>query len=154
MRVRSYRGWYRHITLVLLASAFLVGICMQARATADAPAEDPTAKPNLPLIALTPSEVRHLLAHLFFPASTSVPLICQWSLAPREPINIGLATRHSSPPRQSWLSLFVEPNVLSGDFSWEFCWQTFRALFRGKLPGVRQIPSRSCCTHHTKGVVP
>src|SRR5437660_6868937 len=27
--VRSYVGWYRHLTLVLLASAFLVGICVQ-----------------------------------------------------------------------------------------------------------------------------
>src|SRR6266568_6330870 len=26
--VRSYVGWYRHLTLVLLASAFLVGICV------------------------------------------------------------------------------------------------------------------------------
>ncbi len=26
--VRSYRGWYRHITLVLLASAFLLSICV------------------------------------------------------------------------------------------------------------------------------
>src|SRR5205085_9759127 len=27
--IRSYLGWYRHITLVLLASAFLVGVCVQ-----------------------------------------------------------------------------------------------------------------------------
>jgi hypothetical protein len=76
--VRSYRGWYRHITLVLLAYAFLVSICVQARQVGDTLGEDSTARP--PLIALTPSEVRHLLAHLFFPAPTSAPLICQWSL--------------------------------------------------------------------------
>jgi len=78
--VRSYRGWYRHITLVLLAYAFLVSVTVQARQTGDAQASDPTSTPCLPLIALTPSEVRHLLAHLFFPAPTSVTLICQWSL--------------------------------------------------------------------------
>ena len=80
--VRSYQGWYRHITLVLLAYAFLVSICMQARATAEAQACDPpnTAKSCLPLMALTPSEVHHLLAHLFFPAPTGASLICQWSL--------------------------------------------------------------------------
>lgn len=102
--VRSYHGWYRHITLVMLASAFLLTICVQecqasqasgenltARPSfspADRPSDDllpisgenPTARPSFSLIALTPSEVQHLLAHLFFPAPTSWPLICQWSL--------------------------------------------------------------------------
>jgi SRSO17 transposase len=73
--VRSYLGWYRHITLVLLAYAFLVSVCLQAPCPLPAPAEDPSP----PLIALTSSEVRHLLAHLFFPAPTCAPLICQWS---------------------------------------------------------------------------
>ena len=68
--VRSSLGWYRHITLVLLACAFLLSLCVQA--TRPLPAQA--------LIALTPSEVRHLLAHLIFPAPTSAPLICQWSL--------------------------------------------------------------------------
>jgi SRSO17 transposase len=77
--VRSYRGWYRHITLVLLASAFLVSICVQASCPLPVPAEDPIARPSPALIALTPSEVRHLLAHLIWPAPTCAPLICQWS---------------------------------------------------------------------------
>ncbi len=77
--VRSYVGWYRHITLVMLAYAFLVSICLQAPRPLPTPAEDPFAQPSPPLIALTPSEVRHLLAHLIFPTPTSVPLICQWS---------------------------------------------------------------------------
>jgi len=76
---RSYRGWYRHITLVLLASAFLVSLCLQAPLPLAAPSEDPRARPSPPLIALTPSEVRHLLTHLFFPAPTAAPLICHWS---------------------------------------------------------------------------
>ena len=77
---RSYQGWYRHITLVLLAYAFLVSICLQAPHSLPPPAEDPAAGPSPPLIALTPSEARHLLAHLFFPTPTAVPLICQWSI--------------------------------------------------------------------------
>ncbi len=77
--VRSYLGWYRHLTLVLLAYAFLISICLQAPHPLPAPAEAPKAKPSSPLIALTPSEVRHLLAHLIFPTPTSAPLICQWS---------------------------------------------------------------------------
>src|SRR5258706_9231179 len=64
--VRSYLGWYRHITLVLLASAFLCSLCRPASRPLPTPVEDPTARPAPPLIALTPSEVRHLLAHLIF----------------------------------------------------------------------------------------
>jgi SRSO17 transposase len=78
--VRSYLGWYRHLTLVLLAFAFLLSICVQQHEASRVSEADLTAEPCLPLIALTPSEVHHLLAHLFFPAPTSWPLICQWSL--------------------------------------------------------------------------
>src|SRR5207253_9979846 len=65
--VRSYLGWYRHITLVLLASAFLLALCVHANpppppppAPMPAPALPPP--PACPLIPLTPSEVHHLLA--------------------------------------------------------------------------------------------
>ncbi len=74
--VRSYQGWYRHITLVLLASAFLVGVTAHNHLTASANLEPGACAP---LIPLTTSEARHLLAHLIFPAPTSAPLICQWS---------------------------------------------------------------------------
>jgi SRSO17 transposase len=77
--VRSYLGWYRHITLVLLAYAFLVSVCAQAQGSLPAPAPSSVALPQPTLIALTPSEVRHLLAHLIWPAPTSAPLVCQWS---------------------------------------------------------------------------
>jgi SRSO17 transposase len=70
--VRSYQGWYRHITLVLLASAFLLSITVQSLLTASAQ-QEATAIP------LTTSEAQHLLARLFFPAPTCWPLICQWS---------------------------------------------------------------------------
>jgi hypothetical protein len=75
--VRSYVGWYRHITLVMLAAAFLVGICLEENAPRAAPG--PTCAPAPPVIALTAREVRHLLAHLFFPAPTSATFICAWS---------------------------------------------------------------------------
>ncbi len=75
--VRSYVGWYRHITLVLLACAFLVSITLQPHLTAAARPAEPAV--CAPLIPLTTSEARHLLAHLIFPAPTSAPLICHWS---------------------------------------------------------------------------
>ena len=55
--VRSYLGWYRHLTLVLLAAAFLLGITVQSHLTASAPPAEPAA--DAPLIPLTPSEARH-----------------------------------------------------------------------------------------------
>jgi SRSO17 transposase len=73
---RSYVGWYRHITLVLLAYAFLVGLCVSSQAPPLC--QQPSPAP-VPLIALTPSEVHHLLARLFWPAPTSAPLIYHWS---------------------------------------------------------------------------
>ncbi len=77
--VRSYLGWYRHVTLVLLAYAFLLGVCVQENQPLPAPAPAEVVLPEEPLIRLTPSEVRHLLACLFFPASRSARLVCQWS---------------------------------------------------------------------------
>jgi SRSO17 transposase len=79
--VRSSVGWYRHITLVLLASAFLVGICVQdGLQPVRAPQQDEVISPLAPaLIALTPSEVQHLLARLIWTLPASAPLVCAWS---------------------------------------------------------------------------
>jgi hypothetical protein len=77
--VRSYLGWYRHLTLVLLAYAFLVHICVQAPRPLPPAVQDQSMEPAPALIPLTPSEVRHLLTHLIWPAPTCAPLICQWS---------------------------------------------------------------------------
>lgn len=75
--VRSSLGWYRHLTLVLLAAAFLLDITVQSRLTAAAGA---TSTSGPALSALTGSEARHLLAHLFWPPPTSTSLLWQWSL--------------------------------------------------------------------------
>jgi SRSO17 transposase len=74
--VRSFVGWYRHLTLVLLAYAFLVGLTVQQRLL-DSSQDSPAA--CSPLIPLTPSEIRHLLARLLFFAPACAPLVCQWS---------------------------------------------------------------------------
>ena len=78
---RSYVGWYRHITLVLLAYAFLVGICVQdGLQPGRASQQDEVISPLAPaLSALTSSEVQHLLARLIWPLPASVPLVCGWS---------------------------------------------------------------------------
>ena len=83
--VRSWIGWYRHLTLVMLAHAFLTGICAQDLASGcpplpcEAPAALATASGAKPLLALTVPEVRHLLGQLIWPAPSSVKLVLAWS---------------------------------------------------------------------------
>jgi SRSO17 transposase len=80
--VRSFVGWYRYITLVMLALAFLVSI---AAATRQAHQEsvltgEPPAEPSSPdLWPLSVPEARHLLARLLFPLPSSVRLVIEWS---------------------------------------------------------------------------
>lgn len=81
--VRSYRGWYRHITLVLLALAFLTSLVIAARSLPGAPLEPPTPSAS-DLVAgslcpLSVPESRRLLARLLFPPPSSAPLVFQWS---------------------------------------------------------------------------
>ena len=83
--VRSFVAWYRHITLVMLAHAFLTGICAQVISVAclplaaEAPATLDAASQTRPLLPLTVPEVRHLLGHLIWPAPSSVKLVLAWS---------------------------------------------------------------------------
>jgi SRSO17 transposase len=81
--VRSFVGWYRHITLVMLALAFLVSIATAARTLA--PASLPQREPS-PTDLMSPElwplsvpEARHLLARLLFPPPSSVRLVIEWS---------------------------------------------------------------------------
>jgi SRSO17 transposase len=76
--VRSYRGWYRHVTLVLLAHAFLTGICVESLSLA-APTGGSDAPPSYPLLPLTVPEVRHVLAGLIWPHPSSARLVLAWS---------------------------------------------------------------------------
>jgi hypothetical protein len=85
--VRSWTGWYRHITLVMLAHTFLAGICAQladsscsdsVTSTQIAKAQEPSTV-LLPVLAVTVPEVRHLLGHLIWPTVTSATLVLTWS---------------------------------------------------------------------------
>lgn len=75
-QVRRFVGWFRHITLVLLALAFLRGLCAheQAQASADAPAHAAAD-----LAPLTTQEARHLLSARSFSAPCSFSFWLGWS---------------------------------------------------------------------------
>jgi hypothetical protein len=76
--VRSFVGWYRHSTLVLLALAYLAGICATERSS-PVPATAFRPASTAAVLALTVPEVRHLLARLIWPASSSAPRVLAWS---------------------------------------------------------------------------
>jgi hypothetical protein len=84
-QVRSFIGWYRHITLVMLAQAFLQVICAQTQqASAPDSPPMPDSVPALPLTIpaqapLTVPEVRHLLGHLIWPSACHAGLVLAWS---------------------------------------------------------------------------
>jgi SRSO17 transposase len=78
--VRSFLGWYRHITLVLVALAYLTAMSVAACGPPSPPTTfgSPTSARHLGR-SLTIPEVRHLLARLIWPASSSAPLVLAWS---------------------------------------------------------------------------
>jgi SRSO17 transposase len=82
--VRSFVGWYRHITLVMLALAFLTSIVLTARTASWArlAGEPSPTEPLVPpsLCPLSVPEARRLLARLFFPPPSGLPLVLSWSL--------------------------------------------------------------------------
>lgn len=82
--VRSFIGWYRHITLVMLAYAFLVGILVHNKSHLPANAPPDHAEASPPLLPFTTSEVRHLLARLFFPLPSHAAQVQAWSLWRRQ----------------------------------------------------------------------
>jgi len=86
--VRSFLGWFRHVTLVMLAYAFLVGICacskvpLPSSLSTTQPTPDEarsSAQPRLSLFPLTAPEVRHLLGCLIWRPSSSMGLVLAWS---------------------------------------------------------------------------
>lgn len=77
--VRSLTGWYRHITLVMLAYAFLVSIRVHDKSHLPANAPPEQAESTQPLLPITTSEVCHLLARLFFPPPSHATFIQAWS---------------------------------------------------------------------------
>ncbi len=79
--VRSFLGWFRHVTLVMLAHAFLVGICAEAQACFPATPQEPLAvRPSATsLLPLTVPEVRHLLGSLLWPSPRTMKLLLAWS---------------------------------------------------------------------------
>jgi SRSO17 transposase len=74
--VRSFAGWFRHITLVMLVLAVLTVICAKERRSSSA--REPQQATWVP-IALTVPEVRRLLGRLLFPLARGARDVLAWS---------------------------------------------------------------------------
>jgi hypothetical protein len=107
--VRSFPGWYRHITLVLVALAYLTGICATERFSPSPPAPSPlparpaVLAPPRPRSAPSPCTA-HLALFFICTAGSSLVVVAQLSpksgqLLPHETSSEGrliLAGSHST----------------------------------------------------------
>jgi SRSO17 transposase len=75
--VRSWQGWYRHITLAMLALAFLVA--MRVKLNVSPPQSRDEDTPSRPMVALSVSEIRHLISRLLLVAALALEPIFAWS---------------------------------------------------------------------------
>lgn len=70
--VRIWIAWYRYVTLVILALAFLTGICASEQVAAQ-------SRPESLLLPLSRLEVCHLLGHVIWPPPCNVAFVLTWS---------------------------------------------------------------------------
>jgi hypothetical protein len=70
--VRSWHGWYRHITLAMLALAFLVAMRVKLNA---APPQTGNGAPSQPMVDLSVGEIRHLISRLLLVAGLALDAI-------------------------------------------------------------------------------
>ena len=74
--VRSWHGWHRHITLAMLALAFLVAMRVKLNAS---PPQIGNGPPSRPMVDLSVSEIRHLISRLLLAIDTALDAIFAWS---------------------------------------------------------------------------
>lgn len=75
--VRSWQGWYRHITLAMLALAFLVAMRVKLNTSPPQSGDD---APFWPMVALSVCEIRHLISRLLLTVGLALDAIFAWSV--------------------------------------------------------------------------
>ena len=73
--VRSWHGWYRPITLAMLALAFLVAMRVKPNA---APPRSGKETPPRPLVAFTVCDIHHLISCLLLVMGIALDHIFAW----------------------------------------------------------------------------
>jgi SRSO17 transposase len=74
--VRSWHGWYRHITLAMLALAFLVAMRLKLNAE---PPQTGKEAPSRPVVDFSVCEIRHLISRLLLRVEIALEHIFAWS---------------------------------------------------------------------------
>jgi hypothetical protein len=77
-QVRRYQAWYRHVTLSMLAQAFLAVERARAAAKVGTGGAE-RAEPAEPLVALSVPEIRRLLCLLVWPPPAEPARVLGWS---------------------------------------------------------------------------
>ena len=77
--VRSFVGWFRHVTLVLLVLAVVTVLCAKERGCSTGSSGEISDQGTASPIPLTVPEVRRLLGRLLFPLPRSVMAVLAWS---------------------------------------------------------------------------
>jgi SRSO17 transposase len=77
--VRSFTGWYRHQTLVMVAIAYLASIVAWEKANGLSAVLPNREAATFPLLPLTVPEARHLLARLIWPTPRNLKRALAWS---------------------------------------------------------------------------
>jgi SRSO17 transposase len=75
--VRSWHGWYRHITLAMLALAFLVAMRVKLNPSPPSTGND---APSRPMVDLSVCEIRHLISRLLLVVGLALEPIFAWSV--------------------------------------------------------------------------
>ena len=75
--VRSWHGWYRHITLAMLALAFLVAMRVKLNASPPPTGDDALSRP---MVDLTVCEIRHLISRFLLVVGLALEPIFAWSV--------------------------------------------------------------------------
>src|SRR3954468_2412883 len=74
---RSWQGWYRPITLAMLALAFLVAMRVKLNASPPSTRND---APSRPLVDLSVCEIRHLISRLLLVVGLALEPVFAWSV--------------------------------------------------------------------------
>ena len=108
--MRSWVGWFRHVTLVLLVLAVLTVLCAQEQAGPPVSAQEMAHQVTPSPIPLTVPEVRRLLGRLLFPLPRSAMAVLARELVAPMPAGEGTRLSRKTAPE---LELVVRWFVLS-----------------------------------------
>ena len=112
--VRSFVGWFRHVTLVLLVMAVLTVLCAKERGCPIVSSEEVSDQVTPSPIPLTVPEVRRLLGRLLFPLPRSAMAVLARELVAPMPAGEGTRLSHKTAPELELVVRSLSPFSMPG----------------------------------------